>query len=235
MNISTKVIWDMETMEVIERHAYDYIGPVAHCKASSQETGIETSTQNFYNTLQADYSQQFAGQNAILSQLSEAYSPILAAGINQQGFSPSELASFQTQATNQTAAEYQKAAAATGERMAAQGGGNTYLPKGADSQVQAGIAAQAAGQESSEQLQINEANYAQGRQNYLNAAQGMAGVAQAENPSAYGALAGQMGSNAFGEANTISGENNWLGHLGGAVAGILAGDVKAAESAGAAG
>lgn len=31
MRINTKVVWDMETGEIIERESYDYTGPVASC------------------------------------------------------------------------------------------------------------------------------------------------------------------------------------------------------------
>src|SRR6266436_9127624 len=167
MRINTKVVWDMETLQVIDREGYEYTGAVTFCKASSQEEGIQKQTQDFFKQLTADYSSRFAGQDAIIGQLKSAYgelhsalTPILSGGVNQQGFSASELASFKTDATNRTSAEYQKAATAVGERMAAAGGGNTYLPKGVDAAVQASIAAQAAGQSASENLAIDEANYA---------------------------------------------------------------------------
>jgi hypothetical protein len=223
LRINTKIVIDIATLEVIERASYEYVGPVALAKASSQETQIGAGEQNFFNTLSADYGQQFGNQSAILNTLNADFQPILAGGINQQGFSPSELATLNTQNMDQTSAEYQKAATAAGERAAAAGGGNTYLPSGVNQAVQANIAAQAAGQEAAQGLQIQEANFAQGRQNFLSAANELGGVASQFNPLGYAGQTTGAGGAAFGAANTIAQQNDTFGQ----VAGILGGATDA--------
>lgn len=216
---ASKVVWDIETREVIERVPYPYTGPVELAKASSQEKALQASTQSFFKTLMADYNQQFAGQNAILGQLQQAFSPILSAGINQQGFSADELAAYRTDATNRTAAEYQKAATATNESLAAEGGGNTFLPTGAQAELKQQVANTAAQNEATANLSIDEANYAQGRKNFLAARDTLGSVAGMMNPTAYGGLASSEGSTAFNEANTIAQQNDTFGQVAGFLGG----------------
>jgi hypothetical protein len=127
---------------------------------------------------------------------------VLAAGMNQYGFSPQENAALRTQATTGVANQYQQANQATQQQLAATGGGNQFLPTGAQSQLTQQNAQAAAQQQSSEQLGITEAGYAQGRANYMSAAQGMGQVASAMNPLGYAGAANQGGSAAYGSATT---------------------------------
>lgn len=201
--------------------------------ASSQEQSISQSQQQMMTTLQNNYGQQFKNQSAILSSLTNSANSILAAGPGQYGFTPQENAALRTQADSGTAAAYQSARQAAGEQMAAIGGGNTYLPSGTQSAINANIATQAASQQANQQLGITEAGYQQGLANYQNAQNVLSGVAQQENPLGYAGAATSASNSAFGSANTIQQQQNAkmqsiMGLVGGIAGGVLSGGATTA-------
>jgi hypothetical protein len=221
MRVYTRIIINSETSELISREGYDYEGPVLQCKASDAENALSAEQSAFFQTLQNDYKTQFASQTNILNSLNSTFQPILAGGIGQFGFTPAEEAALRTGALEQVGGAYKNASTAVSEMMAARGGGNVSLPSGADAQVMGTIASQAAAAESGAQNQITQAGYAVGRQNFLEAANVLGGVAKMYDPAAYGDLANKSGSQAFNEANIIQQQNNaWKGELGGTFAGI---------------
>lgn len=200
-------------------------GLVAFCKgASAAQDALATSQTNFTNTAMADYNTQFAGQSSILSTLKNSLSPIVAAGPNQYGFSGAQTAGLNAQAIQGTGQQYANASKALGAQQAAQGGGNSYLPTGAQGAQQAGLASANAAQASNELLGIQQAGYNQGNAQY-NAAIGQLGsVASQYNPIGYSGAATSAGNAAASEQNLITQENNaaspWNlvgGILGGAV------------------
>lgn len=191
---------------------------------SQSQQDIAKSQQQFFNTMTSNYNTQFAGQASILGALKDAWTPILAAGPGQYGFTAAEDAAMRTQATAGVANNYKFASQATGNAMAATGGGNTFLPSGANAQVQSQIASAAAGQQSNEQLGITQAGYETGRQNFSNASTALGGVAKMMDPTAYASTAGKAGSDAFSSAyqnqqmvNAASPWNAVSGILGGAL------------------
>lgn len=190
------------------------------CGPSAAQSSLSASQSNFFNQLQSSYGTEFAGQNAILSSLNSAFQPILAGGINQQGFSAGESAALNTGAINNSAAAYRNAAQATNEQLAGRGGGNAYLPSGTNAAIQAGLASNAAGNLANQENQITQANYAQGRQNFLSAAGALSNAANIYNPNAAAGQATQAGSSAFNSATQIYNQGNqWIGALGGALGG----------------
>ncbi len=224
--VYTKLIIDWDG-NVIEWAGYNWSGPVAECCGSSSTPGqqqIAAQQQQFFNTLTSNYQQQFAGQTAILQSLTSAFSPILAGGINQFGYSPQETAAMRTQAAQGTAQAYSQASQAVGSQLSALGGGQEFLPSGGMGQIEAQLAGSAALQNSQEQLGITTAGYQQGTQNFLNAAQALGGVAQQYNPTAYAGQATAAGNAAFGSQTQLfqqqQATNPWNvvgGVLGGAV------------------
>lgn len=170
---------------------------------SSNEKDIAKGQQDMYKTLNDNYKTTFSGQQNILTSLQSAFSPIMAAGIGQYGFTPAEDAALRTQASAGTAGAYKQAAQATGERFAGAGGGNEFLPTGAADKAQREVALAAAGQESSQQLGITTAGYEQGRQNFLTAAGEDQQVAAQLNPIGYAGQSTSAGSSAFSSADTI--------------------------------
>lgn len=196
--------------------------------ASKTQKLLSQSESNFSQGLMANYQKQFKGQTAILGQLQSAFAPIVSQGIHQYGFAPAEDSALRTQATEGTAKQYQNAKQATGEALAAAGGGSMILPSGTAAALQANNAIAAAGQESSQQLGITEKGYDQGRQDFLNAASGLSGVASQMNPLGYAGQATTSNENAFGEATKINEEeqaakSQMWSTIGGLAGGAFAG------------
>jgi hypothetical protein len=190
------------------------------CGPSAGQSAVSNEQQSFYSQLSQNYSTEFAGQQGILSSLTSAFSPILAAGPNQQGFSPAENAALNTQAMNQSSANYKNAATATQSAEAGRGGGNAYLPSGVNSEINQQVASGAASNLSQEELGITQANYAQGRQNFNTAAGALSGVANMENPQGGAGAATGAGNSAFSSATTEYNQGNaWMGMVGGALGG----------------
>ena len=194
--------------------------PKVLAKASSAETNLANEQASFYQTLTAAYQTEFANQGAILMSMDKAWQPILNAGINQYGFSPQEDTSMRTQASDTIANNTAAAQTALNENLAARGGGNTFTPSGATSQLEAGLLSSEATQQSATANQITQAGYATGRQNFLAASGALSGVAQQYNPLGYAGATTNAGGSAFGMANTVNTENTaWQGELTGALVG----------------
>lgn len=194
------------------------------CGASQQQKDIEASQAAFYNTLTSEYKTVFGENQAILGTLTSSLEPILQAGINQQGFSPEELANLNNMVTNQTGQNYGNAKAAIAWEQGAEGGGNNFIPSGAKQEIQAQLAQSAAQQESGEQQQIQASNYATGRSNYLAAEEGLSGVASQYNPAGFANATTGAGGAAAQTADQITQANNsWMnlvaGGLGAAASG----------------
>jgi hypothetical protein len=212
-----------------------YIGPVAYCKgASSEQKALEASQTNFYNTLLQQQQAQFGKQDALYAAVRGVYDPIIAAGPNQYGFAGAEDRALRTQASEGTAAQYRQAEAATSAAMAARGGGNSFLPSGAEADIHSRVAGAAAAQESSQQLGITKAGYEVGRENFNNATGVEMGIASGYNPLGYANSATTAGNSAFNMASEIQKANAaaspWgtIGGLVGGIAGSFAGPFGAA-------
>jgi hypothetical protein len=191
------------------------------CGATGAQTAIQSSQMQFMNQMMSEYGTVFGESQSILNSLSKTFEPILAAGPNQQGFSPAELASLETTATEGVGQNYANAAKALGEKQAAEGGGDAFIPSGAKSQLQEETATSAAQALSAEQEQITQANYATGRQNFYNAAGILGGTASELNPATFANATTNAGSAAGTTANQIAQENNsWMGMVGGVLGGI---------------
>jgi hypothetical protein len=227
MFITTSATFLISTGELLQRNGYDYDGPVdLACGGgpSQSQQDIATQQQKFYSTMTSNYGQVFAGQQAILGSLQSAWKPILDAGPGQYGFTPAEDAAMRTQATTGVAQNYKFASQATGNAAATMGGGNSFLPSGANSQIQSQIASAAAGQQSAEQLGITEAGYGVGRQQFDKASAALGGVASMMDPTRYAGAASNAGADAYSSAkinqdmvNAASPWNAVSGILGGAL------------------
>jgi hypothetical protein len=118
---------------------------------------------------------------------------------------------------------YRNAKAAVGNAESAVGGGNTGdTSGGATVGENLSLAENAANQTSSELTNIKEADYNQGRENYFNAASGLAGA-----PGVFG-TANQAGSVATGageaaeksQNDVASQDNSWVGAVTGALGNV---------------
>jgi hypothetical protein len=168
-----------------------------------KQTAAEQSS--LANTLFSNYQTQFQNQSSALAMLKQAYTPLVAAGPNQQGFSSPELAALHTQAINSTGAAARNARQASGNFSAGQNS-SSGLTSGITKQINASINSSAAQKLSDQQLGITEANYATGRENYKEATAGLNTLAGQYNPTAYAGQAGQNFSESFGQAKEINAE-----------------------------
>jgi hypothetical protein len=226
MFITTSATFLISTGEPISREGFQYDGPIElACGGgpSQQQQQLAAAQQAFYGTMTNSYAQTFAGQQNILTSLQNAWKPILAAGPGQYGFTSAEDAAMRSQATQGTAATYAQASTALNANLAAKGG-NGFIPSGENAQLNASVAEAAANQQSSENLGITEAGYAQGRANFNAASAAMGGVAAELNPAGYIAGANQAGNSAYDSAyynqqmtNAASPLNAIGGILGGAL------------------
>jgi hypothetical protein len=179
------------------------------CGPSSQEKLLSGQSANFASILQGNYGTLFGNQSAVLAAINKSLSPILAAGPSQQGFSAGERAALNTQAINSAGAASRNAQQAAANFGAGQGGGGTSgLQSGIQKQIQGSIASASAGQLATAQNQITQADYNQGTQNYWRAAGGMQSLAEGYSPNA--AQGGAISENqaAFGQAQTITEQQN---------------------------
>jgi hypothetical protein len=203
------------------------------CGATEQQTDIANEQQQFYSNAIQQQQQAWGDDQEILSAMKNVYQPIFNAGPSQQGFSSQERAAMNTQVTEGTAQNYAAASKAVGEQLAAQGGGNVDIASGGAAQLKAQVAQSAAQEMSQEQNQITQADWQQGYNNWLNAAQGMSETAQLYNPLGYSGAATNAGSAAGTTANQIAQENNsWInaalgaaGSVGSAVVGENPGNI----------
>jgi hypothetical protein len=188
------------------------------CGATGAQEQLQTAQMNFYNTMTAEQSSTFASNQAILSALTKSFQPILEAGISQQGFSPAELQNMESEATTGSGQAYANASKALAAQQGDEGGGTTYIPSGAKMEQQEQLATSAAQNLATEQSNITAADYATGRQNYLEAANVLGGVAAGYNPTGYAGQATGAGSAASTTANEIASENSsWMNLAAGAL------------------
>jgi hypothetical protein len=189
------------------------------CATGAQNT-IQAEDMATMQQYDQEQQQQYASQTALYAKVNSVLQPILAAGPSQTGFSTAESNALNAQAVEGTAENYAGAAKAVGENIAAEGGGQG-LPTGGQAQLKGEIATSAAGQESQQETQIEEANYQQGLENFQNAEQGELAIASGENPIGYANAATNAAGVAGSEANAIAQEDtSWENALIGAAGSV---------------
>lgn len=227
MKITIKKVISMLTGEVLEHEFFEYEGPVElACGATSQQRQVEGQQQTLMSQMQNQAKDIFGDSSQVFQDLNSTFAPIVAAGPNQEGFSAPEKSALDSAAITNTGQAYRNASQAVKEGDAAIGGGNTALPGGAEIGAETAVANQGAQQTASALNQIEQADYATGRQNYFEAASGLAGAPNVFSPAtSAGSAAVNSGEAAANTANQIAQENNsWLSAVTGALGGI-AGDV----------
>jgi len=182
------------------------------CGPTSAQQNLQGSEQQFMQELQQNYATNFRDQQQVLNHLNSVLSPIVQAGPNQTGFSPSERAAFNTQAINTTGAASAMAQRRIANETAGRGEGGNLGEAGNVAALKANAASAAAGQLSSEELGITEADYATGRSNFNAAVGAEGGVGAQFGRGAEGAMGGANEANktAFGESSQIAQEQAQL-------------------------
>lgn len=222
MQITTKAVYDWDG-NLLEWEGYDYEGPVALAcwgsgdgNAADQAKAQAASQQQMYTELRQQLAAQYSKQSSIYDALTKAFSPTLAAGPDQYGFSPGEQSALSTQAIEGAANAGKQAQEAANGQIAAEN--DTGLPSGAAAQLKGMIDQASTSQAAQDQLAIRKAGYDQGRQNYTQAAQVLGGVAAGENPLGYAGEANKANS---GTLDAINLENQLNPNIWGGVLGAL--------------
>jgi len=164
----------------------------------------------------------FGNSSQVFNDLVNAFSPVVAAGPNQEGFSAGEKSNLTSSAITNTGQAYKNASQAVKENEAAVGGGNTALPSGSQIGTDLSVAEGAAQQTAGEENQINEADYQTGRQNFFQAASDLAEAPNVFNPATSSESAAvNSGVAASNTQNQIAQENNsWVQSVTGALGGV---------------
>lgn len=218
--------WDEQRSRyvTVDSESTDYTGPVALCCGATQgQKDVANQQLSAYQALQQQGQAVFGDSSSLFNDLRNSLAPIVAAGPGQEGFSPAEKSALQSQAITNTGNAYRNAKQAAGEAMAAQGGGNIGdVTGGSNAAINLGIAESAANQTSNELNQIDQADYATGRQNYENAVQGLGSSTGVFNPATSAAEAATgSGTAAANTQNEIAQQDNsWVGAVTGALGGI---------------
>lgn len=193
--------------------------PTPYNKGSDAQKQVAAEQAAFYKTLTADYATQFANQSAILSFLKTAFEPILAGGIGQYGFTPTEDASIRTTALDAIATNFSNAEVALNEKLAAEGGGNVFIPSGGEAQLKAALLGAEATQQAGASNEITQKGYDVGRNNFLTASGVLGSTAGMYNPIGFAGAGNTAGQNAFSSATQLYEQGNWWGPLGGILGG----------------
>jgi hypothetical protein len=174
-------------------------------------SNTEKSQADFTNTLHDAFKSQFGARKGTLDFLTGTLTDSVK---NPQGMTPEALAAARTQATQQTAGDFDNAQKAVQGKFAARGGSS--LPSGVDEQVLGSLAGAGATEQSNAQNNITLENERQRQQNYWNSVSGLQNVAQQEDPNGLASNATNAADSTatLGSAYKSSQSSQLLGVLG---------------------
>jgi hypothetical protein len=226
--VTTRIVWDMNTFQVLEHEFHDYSGPWMLAKGDDTLKAGEQQQAAFNQSLQQAFEAQYGKQSAQIDYLNSILKPMAQnpTGLSQQG-----LTAMRTSASDTIAAQGVNARAAVAADAAAKGGG-TGLPSGVQAQIDAGMSVSQAQQESGAQNQITQYNENVKQTNFWNAINGLSGNAAMMNPQSYAGEAngGSSALAGLGTAAYQSQQSGWLnaalGGLGAAAGGWASGGFK---------
>lgn len=186
------------------------------CGATPEQKNLEAQQAQFYGDLSAHYDTVFGQTQGILQDLTANFQPIFDKGPNQKGFSPEEEAQLRSDAITGTQEGYRQATEALGERRAARGG-DSIIPSGQDSEIDAMLAANAENEKTTLNNNVTLADYDAGRQLWEKAAAGLGSTAGLLNPIGSAGVANEGGADASKTANDIAQASNslWNAAIGG--------------------
>ena len=214
MLISTKIVVD-SAGQIVLNECYEYYGVVALCKGDPVAKSAEESQAAFNSTLQTIFSRQYNNQTDILNFLKN---PMEANIQNPQGYSPSELASMRTAATDTDAQQYKNAQQALNNNRNQVNGGSD-LPSGVDSQLESQLLSDEASKNAADQETITANNANLKQANYWNSVNALNGVSAQLNPTSYAseATSGSGAVSNLSQAVTASSGPTFGSILGGVV------------------
>lgn len=139
------------------------------CGPSKAMKELNRQVQNFAATTASEAQTIFGDASSIFNDLKTSLGNIVKGGPSQQGWSQAEINAVNSQIVDQAASSARNVKAATGNAVAAIGGGNAVTPSGlaTAANLEANLSVE---QEKSRQLnQAVVQNYETGRQNYFTA------------------------------------------------------------------
>lgn len=221
MAFYTKIVWNSETLEIIERVGSGYVGTAdLACGATRGQKTAAAQEASVAGSLNTDFQKIFGDNSNILKSISGALTPVVDAGPSQYGFSNAEDAALRTQGTAENASAARNATNAVRSSMAARGGGNTYMPTGSEAAIEGQLAESQAEKQADTQLGITEKGYDVGRQNFFQSTQDLAQAPGAlENPeiSAGTAAEGAARTSMEGQTDIANANNAWMAPVGGLI------------------
>jgi hypothetical protein len=201
----TALMTDLEFLDFISNK------PVSGaCGTHGAEKAAAAQQTSFTNSMLSQATSVFGADSSVFNAMSSAYSNLLAAGPQQQGFSAAELSSMNSQAITNGAnqARFIEAGAKSGE--AGFGGGNAVNASGVNANENAGIAEKVAAQTDNTLANINQANWAQGNANWKTAGEGLEKSTGAFNNLGEVDSAAQKGLSAnMSNAQAADAASNW--------------------------
>lgn len=186
------------------------------CGATPEQKSLETQQAAFYKQMTDQYASVFADRKNILDALTATFKPILDKGPGQRGFSDAERTDLDTNADVNVATNFANAKKTLQDDLAARGGSD-FIPSGGDVQAGENLDAFAAGERSNLKTQIDEQDYATGRDNFLTATNALSGEANMLNPAGFAEATTGAGGAASKTANDIAAADNsvWSSVIGG--------------------
>lgn len=180
------------------------------CGATSAQQQLQQEQIQAYQQAQQLTAEQYANQQAIYGPMSQMFQSIFSKGPSQEGFSDAEKNDLETGVVEGTAQNYANAAKAVNEQIAANGG-DTTMPSGAADEMKLETANSSAAEKSKEELQVNQADWEQGYNEWQNAGQGLQAIAAGDNPLGFENAETSSGSAASTTADQIAQEQNgWI-------------------------
>ena len=185
--IITKIVWDMETWEVLERVEIPYSGIWHYCLggASAGEKGDAADESEFMASLKDEQSQQFAQEQEAQQIVQSAWAPIAKGGAYQYGFSTAEDQAQQSAIVNAGAEAVTNTENAAQLREQQQSGGAATAPTGASEAINAQIAATGAQSTATNLGNEKLAGYEQGSKLFSEATGAEEDVAKLSDPTGY--------------------------------------------------
>jgi hypothetical protein len=213
MRVTTKIVFDMSTGEVLEHEWFDYSGPVSLCKGDNTLKQSEQMQVQFQGQLMDIFKKQYGEQSEVLQFLKGRLQPQID---NPTGYAPSAKAAMRAQAVDTISNQYDNAQKAVQNIQFTRGGRD--LPSGVDAmQIGALKGAQASDTANAlDTIELNDENLKEN--NYWNAMNVLSGgVAAQFNPLGYaGATNGAADATAnVGQAYNASKQSQLLGAAGG--------------------
>jgi hypothetical protein len=211
MKVITKAVLSLETMEWIPEleESYLYSGPLDLCLggATSGEKGIATDEETFLQNMQAEQQTQFQNEQTAQNQIQQAWSPIVAGGAYQYGFSTAEDQQLQNNIVNAgaQATENTENAAQLREQQATGGAGGG--PAGGTEALNAQIAATGAQQTATNLGQEKELGYQTGRQLFEQGTGAEEAVAGLSSPTSYASSANSAAGEAMSGQQVLDAAN----------------------------